>query len=59
MLHRSHKQITFECDSCDQVLETETDDFLQAKRMFDREGWKAHQIGQHWVHGCPVHKDVR
>ena len=53
MIDRQHGMIVVECDSCDQVLETETDDFETARAVMRREGWKIRKIADVWLHGCP------
>lgn len=54
-------RIVFECDSCDEVLETDArpSEWTDAKACLDRAGWAAHQVGQDWIHGCPKHAGVR
>jgi hypothetical protein len=53
MMDRQRGKILFECDSCDEVLDTETGDFDDARAMMQREGWKARKIAGEWLHGCP------
>lgn len=54
MMDRQHGgKIIFECDSCDETLETETKDFDDARLMLESEGWKARNIADVWLHGCP------
>jgi Fe2+ or Zn2+ uptake regulation protein len=53
MLDRQHGKIVFECDSCNEVLETETSDFDDALSILKREEWKAEKIGGVWIHACP------
>lgn len=45
--------ILVECDSCPEVLETETRDFTEARAVMKREGWKVGKIANEWLHGCP------
>lgn len=54
-------EIVFECDSCDETLETGASpaEWPQAKACLAREGWKAHQVGQDWIHSCARHVGVR
>lgn len=47
--------IMVECDSCNEVLDTETKDFSEALSVMRREGWKARKIAEEWLHGCPKH----
>lgn len=53
MIDRQGGKILVECDSCDQVLDTETGDFEEARSVMRREGWKVRQIAKEWLHGCP------
>jgi len=53
MMDRQRGKILFECDSCDEVLNTETGDFDDARDQLNRDGWKARKIGDIWLHGCP------
>jgi hypothetical protein len=54
-------QIVFECDSCDEVLETGAGptDWTGAMACLRREGWGAHPVGNDWIHGCPKHAGIR
>jgi hypothetical protein len=47
--------IGFECDCCDETLDTETTDWQLAQAVLKREGWKAVTVAKEWVHGCPKH----
>lgn len=51
----SHKEIGFECDCCDETLDTETTEWPLAQAALKREGWKAANVAGEWVHGCPKH----
>lgn len=54
MIDRQHGgNILVECDSCDQVLDTATKDFEEAREMMQREEWKVRKIAGEWIHGCP------
>ena len=53
MIDRQHGKILVECDSCDQVLDTETSDFDEARELMKREGWRIRKIAEVWLHGCP------
>jgi hypothetical protein len=44
--------IQVECDSCDEVLDTKTRDFDDARAMMKREGWFTRRIADVWLHGC-------
>lgn len=45
--------LMIECDSCSEVLDTETKDFSEARNLMQREGWKVRKIADEWIHGCP------
>lgn len=53
MIDRQGGKILVECDSCDEVLDTETADFDEARNVMKREGWKIRKIADTWLHGCP------
>jgi hypothetical protein len=53
MLDRQYGMIVFECDSCNEVLKTETRDFDDARAIMQRKEWKARKVGDVWVHACP------
>ena len=53
MIDRQGGQIVFECDSCDETLETGTEEFRDAWAHAQREGWRAKKIGTVWTHACP------
>lgn len=53
MIDRQGGKIIVECDSCDEVLETETAEFTEARAIMQREGWKVRQLGKAWIHGYP------
>ena len=53
MLDRQYGMIVFECDSCSEVLKTETRDFDDALAILKRNQWKAQKVGQDWIHACP------
>lgn len=54
MIDRQNGGIIYvECDSCDEVLDTETKDFEEARSVMRREGWKVRKIAEEWLHGCP------
>jgi len=53
-LHYNHGLISFECDCCDEVLDTKTDSFTKAGEIRREEGWKAVQNNKaEWEHRCP------
>lgn len=53
MIDRQGGKILVECDSCDEVLDTETADFDEARNVMKREGWHVRKIADTWLHGCP------
>lgn len=54
MIDRQNGGIIYiECDSCDEVLDTETKEFEEARSVMRREGWKVRKIADEWLHGCP------
>lgn len=53
MIDRQSGKILFECDSCDEVFDTETADFADALAMIKREEWSVRKIAGEWLHGCP------
>lgn len=53
MLERIHGDINFECDTCPEVLDTETSDFDSARDLLRREGWTISKVGTEWIHACP------
>jgi hypothetical protein len=44
--------IHVECDSCPEVLDTQTQDFDEARIVMKREGWQTRKIADVWLHGC-------
>ncbi|CCE05822.1 hypothetical protein BRAS3843_1480053 [Bradyrhizobium sp. STM 3843] len=53
MIDRQAGQIIWQCDSCEDVLETGTPDFDDARAIMQRKQWKAQKIGRDWIHACP------
>jgi uncharacterized C2H2 Zn-finger protein len=53
MIERQGGKILIECDSCDEVLDTDTADFEEARAAMRREGWRIRKIAGEWLHGCP------
>jgi hypothetical protein len=53
MLDRQYGMIVFECDSCNEVLKTETRDFDDALATLKDKEWKAQKIAGVWIHACP------
>lgn len=55
MIDKQHGKFVVECDSCDETLETDYDDFSEAVRHMRREGWGTERVGAMWIHACPKH----
>lgn len=53
-----HGKLVFECDSCEQTIDTECDpdNWQGAMHVLKREGWHVCKIADEWLHGCPRHK---
>jgi hypothetical protein len=57
MIDRQHGKFLVECDSCDAVLDTGTDDVGAARRRIEHEGWGVEFVGGRSVdilHACPT-----
>lgn len=52
-VHWNHNAASFECDSCDEILDTNEDEFAAAWSKARDAGWRSKKIGTEWVHGCP------
>lgn len=54
-------RIVFECDGCDNTLETDETDFDAARVKFQEAGWRSAR-GQgrnaQWEHYCPTCRDL-
>lgn len=53
MIHRTKGEISFECDSCGDLLETYEDSWNVAWNMAKRDDWKSRKIFDEWKHFCP------
>lgn len=53
MIDRQHGQIVFECDGCDETIETGEDEWNEAMAQFRSERWRAEKVGDEWTHLCP------
>ncbi len=53
MIDRQHGNLVFECDGCEEVCETGTDEFSYAVSYIKREGWLIRKVGEEWTHECP------
>ena len=45
--------VIFECDSCQEVLETEQACFSSAWNLAKRQRWRAKKLDEEWFHVCP------
>jgi hypothetical protein len=52
-LERQHGKIVFVCDRCSDELDTETDDFDEARQTLVHDGWVTRKEGSEWHHYCP------
>lgn len=52
MIDRSHGKISFECDSCPEIFDADTDDFSDAWERAKADGWRSRKIATEWLHGC-------
>lgn len=48
-----YREVYFVCDTCGEVCETGTDEFMDALREVKDAGWKVEKLGGEWVHTCP------
>lgn len=53
-MERVKGEIVFTCDECDDVLETETDDFEQALAELREADWKPVSTDEGWIHLCDL-----
>ena len=54
MMHNQKGLIQMECDSCDEVLESDRgEEFNEFKTRAKRDGWHIRKIADVWLHGCP------
>lgn len=51
MIHRNGKQVSIECDGCDEIAEDGAS-FNEVWAAAKRDGWNAEQVGSEWVHLC-------
>lgn len=49
---RQKGNVVFECDACNETLETKTSNFSAAMNLLHHEGWKARREDGEWVHYC-------
>lgn len=53
MIDRQHGEIVFECDGCDETIETGESEWADARAEFRRNDWRAEKVGNDWTHLCP------
>lgn len=46
------RHVQFACDGCPEALDTETDDFGEARAAMKRAGWTTTKVGSDWLHHC-------
>lgn len=52
MIDRQHGRFVFECDYCDETLDTDETDWAEALAVFKRERWRSIGQGGEWLHSC-------
>lgn len=53
MLDRQKGNIIWQCDECNETLDTGTSDFDAAKNLLKRERWAVEKVDDTWEHFCP------
>lgn len=53
MIDRQFGKVVFECDGCEDTIETGESEWPDAQRIFRALNWKAEKVGADWVHTCP------
>jgi len=53
MIHRNHGDISFECDTCGELFDTNFHDWVAAWNLAKREGWRSKKVNNEWEHVCP------
>lgn len=53
MIDRQHGEIVFECDGCDETIETGEPEWNDAMAEFRRADWRSEKVGSEWTHLCP------
>ena len=53
MLIRQYKTVAFECDSCDNVVQGDSDDSFEVVwKAAKDQGWTTRKVAGEWLHGC-------
>ena len=53
MIDRQHGEIIYECDACDETLDTGESEWADAMSVFRANAWRAEKVGSDWTHLCP------
>ena len=51
-LTRDHNDIVFECDTCNELLETGTSSWESARNILHRNDWRPYKVKEAWLHRC-------
>lgn len=54
MIERQSGFVIFHCDTCPEVLDTDTEDFDPAWAEAKEVGWRAYKEAGEWCHACPA-----
>lgn len=52
MIDIQRGKFLYECDGCEEVLETRESDFAMAREKFKEEEWAARLVKGKWEHYC-------
>ncbi len=52
MIDRQGGKILIECDSCSDVFDAGTAEWVEVWDEARRDGWTAEKIGNDWIHRC-------
>lgn len=52
MIDRQGGKLIFECDCCDEVFESQSDEFAEAWAAAKRDGWRSLKVNEEWLHSC-------
>jgi predicted RNA-binding Zn-ribbon protein involved in translation (DUF1610 family) len=57
MIHKNHGQLSVECDSCGDQMDTDdqytVEEFNDFVKVIKSEGWQISKEGDEWRHTCP------
>lgn len=51
--------ITYECDACNETLDTDEEEWGSALAKMKAEGWVSRKVVNEWMHFCPEHRNVK